>query len=48
LFSVNENDADFERMVTADKSQEGEQAKKNAKSQNAFEEVCTLNSIIKI
>jgi hypothetical protein len=27
-------------MVTGDKNQEEEQAKKNPKSQNAFEEVC--------
>jgi hypothetical protein len=40
LFSVNANDADFEEMVSADKNKEEQPAKKNAKSQNAFEEVC--------
>ena len=42
LFSVNANDADFEEMVSADKDKEEQPAKKNAKSQNAFEEVSKL------
>lgn len=39
LFSVDENEAAFEEMVVADKRQEEQPAKKNQKSQNAFEEV---------
>ena len=36
---MNENDGDFEEMVTGDKNKEEQPAKKNPKSQNAFEEV---------
>lgn len=39
LFSVDENEEAFEEMVTANKRQEEQPAKKNQKSQNAFEEV---------
>ena len=39
LFSVNEGDSDFQEIVAVEKSVEEQPAKKNPKSQNAFEEV---------
>lgn len=47
LFSVDENEEAFEEMVTANKRQEEQPAKKNQKSQNAFEEV-EMNSFNKM
>lgn len=36
---MNENDSDFQEMVSAEKNVEEQPTKKNPKSQNAFEEV---------
>ena len=43
MFSIDESGTDFQEMVSGNKNKEEQTAgKKNPKSQNAFEEVCSI------